>query len=98
MSVCQQKCIGNASSRVIKAFKDFLLNEKQSTESHWNVSVPESSQGGSFFLTSYCRFIGSTPFKIARDNYSQQLKHTKVQVYAELIWQHIHSEDKLIQA
>ena len=38
----------NATSRVAKAFKDVLLNEKKSAELHWNVSVPDTSQGGSF--------------------------------------------------
>ena len=34
-----------------RAFKDVILNEKQPTESHWNVTVPDTSQGGSF-----CRY------------------------------------------
>ena len=38
----------NASSRVARAFKDVKLNEKQPTESYWNVYVPDTSQGGSF--------------------------------------------------
>ena len=44
--VCVCVCVSakivfkNASSRVARAFKDVKLNEKQPTESYWNVSVP----------------------------------------------------------
>ena len=46
--VSKKKIFKNASSRVARAFKDVILNEKQPTESYWNISVPDTSQGGSF--------------------------------------------------
>ena len=46
--VCGQKIFKNASSRVARAFKDVKLNEKQPTESYWNVYILDTSQGGSF--------------------------------------------------
>jgi len=46
LCVCLSVCL-SAASRVAKAFKD-VLNEKQSTESQWNVSVPDTSPGDSF--------------------------------------------------
>ena len=53
--VCWQKIFKIASSRVARAFKDVKLNEKQPTESYWNINkfyVPDPSQGGSF-----CRYF-----------------------------------------
>jgi len=43
VSVCLlvPKILKNASSRVAKAFKDVILYKKQSTESYWNISVPD---------------------------------------------------------
>jgi len=64
LAVCWLK---NTSSRVAKAFKDVILNKKQSRESYWNASVPDTIQGGSFAVisaTSYYRFLGSTLSKL----------------------------------
>ena len=48
--------------------------------------------------TSYYRFLDSTPFKIARGIYGQQINymHTKLQAYPESIWrvrQHVHNKE-----
>ena len=47
VSVCLclswQIILKNALSRVAKAFKDSILNEKQSAVSHCNISVPDIS-------------------------------------------------------
>ena len=40
----KEKILKNASSRVARAFTNVILNEKQSTESQWNSSVPDTSQ------------------------------------------------------
>ena len=79
VSVGQQK---SSSSRVAKAFTDVILNAKQPTEPHWNVTVPDTSQGGSFH--HYFKYLllsdfGSTPFEITPGSYGQQL--AKMQVY-----------------
>ena len=57
--VCwQKKILKNTSSRVARA-----------TESHWNVSLPDTSQGGSFSATSSYRFLGdSIMYKYRRAN------------------------------
>ena len=36
-----------------------MLNEEQSTESHWSVSVPDASQGSSFTVISATYFLVS---------------------------------------
>ena len=75
---------------IAKAFKDIILDEKQSTESCWNISVPYTSQGSSFAIisaTSHYKFLGSIPFEIACGSYGQQLKYVKMQGYTESIWQ-----------
>ena len=104
--LCVCVCVGkkifqNTSSRVARAFKDVILNEKQPTESYWNVYVPDTSRGNSFrhiSATSYYRFLGSIPFEIACGIYSQKINyvHAKLQTYPELIWhvwQCVHNEE-----
>jgi len=53
--------LANASNRIAKAFTDIKLNTKQSTYWHWDISLPGTSQGGSF--PSYVRYsTGVLPF------------------------------------
>jgi len=69
-------------------------------ESYWNVYAPDTSQGGSFrryFSYFLLSGFGSTPFKIARGIYGQQINYacTKLQAYPYSIWrvlQLVHNE------
>jgi len=64
-----EKMLKNASSMVAKAFEDLMLYKKQSTESHWSVSVPDAVKAVLSPLyqlrTSYYRFLCSPLFEIA---------------------------------
>jgi len=58
----------NASSKVAKAFKDDIRNEKQSTESYIGTFLYLIQVKAILFIvisaTSYYQFLGSTPFKL----------------------------------
>jgi len=72
-----------SAKKYLKTLQDVILNEKQPTESYWNISAPDTSQGSSFAVisaTPYYRFLGSTPFKIARGIYGQQINYVHAKI------------------
>ena len=76
LCVCRQKNI-DTSSRVAKA--------TQRKQSYWNISVPDTSQGGSFRHYFSCFLLSVSwlhPFLIARGSYGQQLIYTKMRSYS----------------
>jgi len=95
MPFCLCVCVGkkywkNASSRAARTarvLEDVILNKKKknkkTTESHWNVSVPDTSQGSSFcrYFSYFLLLVGSTPFEIAHGIYSQQFNYVHVVKY-----------------
>jgi len=85
-----QKILKNASSMVAKAFTEVLTISviRLGCFCTWYKS---DGFYAAISSTSYHRFRGSTPFKIACGIsmwpcYGQQLKYTKIKVYTEAIW------------
>ena len=103
--ICVCVCVGikilkNTSSRVARAFKDVILKKnKNNQQNHIGTFLYLTQVKAVLFAvipaTSYYRFLGSTPFKIARGIYSQQLNyaHAKIQANAETIWPRVHNKE-----
>ena len=81
LCVCVRVCVGpkilkNASSKVAKAFTDDIVNEENNQHSQIRTFLyliqVQAVLYAIISATSYYRFQGSTPFKIAHGSYGQQ--------------------------